>query len=147
MTVGTTVATLSSILKPLHLPMQNRLLSNLLVLTLFVLGFFAITYSINLFSYTEEKVEQEYSFERRTADKLAKERNWEAAARYYKQMITKDPENGGATIYYADCIAQRRIPYLRTIYNQRRSDSPDQDVMAEARAKANELAEEIMVGH
>lgn len=124
--------------------MQNRFLSNLVVLAVFVTGFFGITYSINYFSYDEEQVEQEFSFERRAADQWAKDRNWEAAARYYKQLITADPENGGATIYYADCIAQRRIPYLREIYDQRRSGSPDQQVIDEALAKANEIAEEVI---
>ena len=124
--------------------MQNRFLSNLVVLTVFVTGFFGITYSINFFSYNEEQVEQEFSFERRAADQLIKEQNWEAAARYYKQLIAADPDNGGATIYYADCIAQRRMPYLREIYNQRRSGSPDQKVIDDAIANVNEIAEEVI---
>ena len=124
--------------------MQNRFLSNLVVLTVFITGFFAISFSINTFSYKDEFVEQEYSFERRTADKLAQDQNWQAAARYYQRIIQEDPDNGGATINYADCIAQRRIPHLRTIYNQRRSGSPDQKIIDDALAQANQLAEEII---
>ena len=124
--------------------MQNRFLSKFIVLALCVAGFFGIAYALNFFSYNEVEVEQEFSFERRAADRLFHEQNWEGSARYYKQLIAVDPGNGGAVFRYAECLGQRRRPFLRSIGMQLRSDSPNQKIIDESIAKANEIAEEVI---
>ena len=124
--------------------MQNRFLSNVIVLAVCVAGFSGIAFALNFFSYNETEVEQEFSFERRAADRLFHEQNWEGSARYYKQLISVDPGNGGAVFRYAECLGHRRRPFLRSIGLQLRSDSPNQKIIEESIAKANEIAEEVI---
>ena len=94
--------------------MQNRLLSNVIVLAIVIAGFFGITFALNFFSYNDVEVQQEFSFERRMADKLYARKNWEGSGRYYKQLISADPENGGAVFTYAECIHQDLYSKFRT---------------------------------
>ena len=124
--------------------MKSRLLSNVVVLAIFVAGFFGVSFALNFFSTTEVQIQQEHSLQRRSADRLYQERDWEGAARFYQQLLAADPNNGGAAMAYADCIAQRRVPYLRTIYQQRRSENPDEVAIREAIEQANDQAETVI---
>ena len=124
--------------------MRNRLLANLLVLTLCAACIGGVTLLINLFAHNKVDVQHENSFERRTADKLIRNRNWDGAARYYQQLIASDPDNGGATILYAECISRRQSPFLRQIYEEYRSGNPDPNRIREATDRANEIADETI---
>jgi thioredoxin-like negative regulator of GroEL len=117
--------------------MSNRFLANILVLLIFGLGFFGVTFAINWFAYSEELIDHEFSFERRTADKYVDEHNWTAAARYYGQLAQFDPENAGACVSKAWCLAQMREQFLSQIRQQMRSNSPDQSIIDNAKVEAN----------
>lgn len=127
--------------------MSNRFISNILVLLLFGIGFFGVTFAINWFAYGDVAQDHEFSFERRTADKHLNDKNWEAAARYYKQLIQADPENGGATVSYAWCLAEPRQKYITQIDRERRSNLPDQSVIDTATEKANEISAEAIAAY
>lgn len=124
--------------------MRKRFLANLLALTVCVGGFFAISFALNYLSRNKVEVVHELSFERRSADKLVDDRNWEGAARYYKQLLATDPYNGGAAFAYAECLSRRRTQFLRQIYQERRSTNTSDDAVDKAVAGANEVADEII---
>lgn len=124
--------------------MRNRLLSNIFALTVCVAGFFGVTFALNFLSSNEIDVDHEHSFERRSADRLYDERKFESAARYYKQLLVTDPNNGGAAMAYADCLSRQRIGFLREILQEYRTESPDQALIEKATEEANASAETII---
>lgn len=127
--------------------MSNRFLANILVLLIFGLGFFGVTLAINWFDHSELRIDHEFSFERRTADKYVDENNWSAAARYYGQLAQIDPENAGACYSKAWCLAQLREQFLNQIRQQNRSANPDQSIIDAAREEANRAAVEAIAAY
>lgn len=124
--------------------MFSRLLSNVLVLLLFGMMFFGVTVLINWFAIAEEESDQEYSFERRTADLHYQRGNYEASARYYGKLIESDPNNGAAHFARASALNELRLPLLKQYIRELRSDEPDEAALESIRDDANEIGTETI---
>lgn len=125
---------------------MSRFFSNSIILAVFCASFYLLTTCIGwLASDNETAVSQEYSFDRRKADQLWRQRKWDDAAIYYKNLTIKDPYNGNAWFYLAECHRNRRFEFVRKIYRAERNGSLDQDskneYMQQAEAIGNKAIE------
>ena len=118
--------------------MRFRFVLNFVVLIMFGLAVFGVTSTINLIASNDEIEEHEFSFVKRTADEHWGDKNYEAAAHYYKQLVESDSLNGSGHAAYSHSMKMQIEVCLRRL--RRAKKERDNKSIDEFRSKIKRLS-------
>lgn len=104
---------------------STRFLINVAITVCVVTVFFVVSSVLNLMASTESTKEHAFSFVRRTANKHYEDKEYDSAARYFKQLAESDPLNSGAQIMYAHCLSLQIVNRLQRISLDNSSEQND----------------------
>ena len=121
---------------------STRFIINIAITACVVTVFFVVSSVLNLMASTETTKEHAFSFVRRTANKHYDNKEFDLAARYFKQLADSDPLNSGAQIMYAHCLSLQIINRLQGI----RFSNPNVEDQR-LRDEATVLAKEAMTAY
>ena len=124
---------------------MSRFFSNSIILAVFCASFYLLTTCISwLASDDDTSIVHEQSFDRRKADQFWRQRRWEDAAVYYENLTSKDPFNGNAWFYLAECHRNQRFEYVRKIYRAERDGTLDEESNDEYMQQAEAIGDKAI---